>query len=134
MYVYIYQWCQCYSWQHTTNVETCFGFWLWRYLTGLILSQGNNGGLWWGSNPRLPNYESDVQPTAPRRPLNMKDKNRIRHFKIWYRLIVPDFWTCQWEYRSSYNQIFFNRMHLISMLLAIVLFANSFYSNSQLSL
>ena len=22
-------------------------------------------GLWWGSNPRPPHYESDVQPTAP---------------------------------------------------------------------
>ena len=27
-------------------------------------------GLSWGSNPRPPHYESDVQPTAPRRPLN----------------------------------------------------------------
>ena len=25
-------------------------------------------GLWWGSNPRPPQYESDVQSTAPRRP------------------------------------------------------------------
>ena len=31
-----------------------------------MLAQGNNGG----SNARPPHYESDVQPTAPRRPLN----------------------------------------------------------------
>ena len=31
-----------------------------------FLAQRNNGGLWWGSNPRPPHYESDVQPTAPR--------------------------------------------------------------------
>ena len=25
-----------------------------------FLAKGNNGGLWWGSNPRPPHYESDV--------------------------------------------------------------------------
>ena len=34
-------------------------------------AQGNNGGLWWGSNSRPPHYESDVQPTAPHCPLNL---------------------------------------------------------------
>ena len=32
-----------------------------------FLAQGNNGGLWWGSNPQSPHYESDVQHTAQRR-------------------------------------------------------------------
>jgi len=31
----------------------------------MFLAQGNNGGIWWGSNPQPPHYESDVQPTAP---------------------------------------------------------------------
>ena len=35
----------------------------------ILSNKGNNGGLWWGLNPRLPYSESDVQPTASRRPL-----------------------------------------------------------------
>ena len=36
-----------------------------------FLAQGNNGCLCWGSNSRLTgiDYESDVLPTAPRRPM-----------------------------------------------------------------
>ena len=36
-----------------------------------FLAQGNNGGLWWGSNPRPPHYESDVQLTASRHPFKI---------------------------------------------------------------
>jgi len=34
-----------------------------------MIDPGNNAGLWWGSHPRPLYYESDVKPTAPRRPL-----------------------------------------------------------------
>ena len=36
---------------------------------GKVSCSRKQQGLSWGSNPRPPHYESDVQPTAPRRPL-----------------------------------------------------------------
>ena len=43
-----------------------------------FLAQGNNAGLWWGSNTRLPHYQSDVQLTVPQRPF-------VR-FWFWFKL------------------------------------------------
>ena len=43
-----------------------------------FLAQGNNAGLWWGLNTRLPHFQSDVQLTVPQRPF-------VR-FWFWFKL------------------------------------------------
>ena len=46
------------------------------FLEPTSTKQGNNGGLWWGSNPQPPHYESDVQPTVPCRPYNLSTNSQ----------------------------------------------------------
>jgi len=37
-----------------------------------FLAEGNSGGLWWDSNLRPTDYESDASLTTPRRPLDIE--------------------------------------------------------------
>ena len=48
-----------------------------------FLAQGNNGSIWWDSNPRPPHYKSDTQSTVPRhRPLNLETVKFVRYSSL----------------------------------------------------
>ena len=57
------------------------------------LAQWNNGGLWLGSNPRRPHYESDVQPTAQRRSFinQASSLNKVMHHYSFFRSFFLSF-------------------------------------------
>ena len=56
---------------------------------GKVSCSRKQQGLSWGSNPRPPHYESDVQPTAPRRSLS---KSGMGHLIVIANVVM--IWAC----------------------------------------
>ena len=90
------------------------------------LAPGNNGGLWWGSNPRRPHYESDVQPTAQRRPFinQASSLNKVMHHYSFFRSLFLSFFLsfCL----SLFTYLFIYLFHLIIIIICLFIF---FYYN-----
>ena len=79
-----------------------------------FLAYGNNRGLWLGSNPRPPHNESDVQPTAPRRPSKHSRESNTLASECWrtseHKLISPTFVGHFYFHFESGNQNMFKQL------------------------
>ena len=87
------------------------------------LAPGNNGGLWWGSNPRRPHYESDVQPTAQRRPFinQASSLNKVMHHYSFFRSFFLSFFLSSFlSFSLSFCLSLFTYLFIYFILLSLL--------------